>query len=277
MGGWNGWLFSAYLVIIGGVVLYSLKLALQERRVRAEELELAGRRGGLEPYGSGWWADVLATLALLGLAVTTYMAFQYAPTEKTMGTVQRIFYFHVPAAWIAFLAFLVVAVASVVYLWKRSEAADLVASSAAEIGVLFTSFVLITGPLWAKPVWFVWWTWDARLTSTLVLWLIYAGYLMLRSQIDEPGRRATLAAVVGILGFVDVPIVYFSIRWWRTQHPQPVIAGGEGSGLHPLMAHAFLTSLATFTLLFLALLWRRASLAARERRLERLARESESA
>jgi len=130
------------------------------------------------------------------------------------------------------------------------------ALAAAEVGVLFTTLVLITGPIWAKPIWGIWWTWDARLTLTLVLWLIYVGYLMLRHYVENPARRSTLAAVVGIIGFIDVPLVYFAIRWWRTQHPQPVIAGGDDSGLDPRMALTFWVCTATFILLF-AWLYRR--------------------
>ena len=117
---------------------------------------------------------------------------------------------------------------------------DWLAVSAAEVGLAFCTVVLVTGPLWAKPVWFIWWTWDARLTSTLVLWLLYVSYLLLRTLVDEPERRALVSAVFGIFAFLDVPLVYMSIRWWRTQHPQPVIGGGEGSGLDPQMGRVLL-------------------------------------
>src|SRR3989338_4785265 len=176
---------------------------------------------------------VLLAVALLLIVSAWYYAFLAAPTERTMGTIQRIFYLHLPAAFLSFLAFFVVFVGSVAYLTTRRIGWDWAAASAAEVGVVFCAAVLITGPLWAKPVWGIWWTWDARLTTTLILFLIYVAYLMLRLYVTDAERRARLAAVVGILGFVDVPIVYMANRWWRTQHPEPVIAGGEGSGLDP--------------------------------------------
>jgi heme exporter protein C len=141
------------------------------------------------------------------------------------------------------------------------------------VGFVFCTCVLVTGPLWAKPVWGIWWTWDARLTSTFVLWLLFIAYLMLRSYVFNPGRAAALGAVVGILGFVDVPIVYMSIRWWRTQHPQPVIAGGEGSGIDPQMKLALLVSWGAYLCLFSYLVRLRLGLANARRELTMLRRE----
>ena len=195
----------------------------------------------------------LAVASAVALVATMYGAFLWAPTEKTMGDVQRIFYIHVPSAWTAFLAFFVVFIASVGYLTTKNLRWDRVALACAEIGTIFCTVVLITGPIWAKPVWGIWWTWDARLTSTLILWLIYVSYLLLRDFLEEPVRRATLAAVFGIFGFVDVPIVYFSIRLWRTQHPQPVLGGGEESGLDPTMLQVLLLSWVAFLILFVFL------------------------
>jgi len=189
-------------------------------------------------------AFVLFTIVLLGFS--TYQALFVAPTEQTMGDVQRIFYYHAPTAWVAGLCFFVNFLASIVYLWKRSLDADALALASAEVGVVFCTIVLITGPIWARPVWGIWWTWEARLTSTLVLWLIYVSYLVLR-RFAAGSQTPVLAAALAIFGFVDVPIVYMSIRWFRTQHPQPVIAGGEGSGLDPVMWHAFLWNLLAFT------------------------------
>ena len=189
-------------------------------------------------------AFVLFTIVLLGFS--TYQALFVAPTEQTMGDVQRIFYYHAPTAWVAGLCFFVNLLASIVYLWKRSLDADALALASAEVGVVFCTIVLITGPIWARPVWGIWWTWEARLTSTLVLWLIYVSYLVLR-RFAAGSQTPVLAAALAIFGFVDVPIVYMSIRWFRTQHPQPVIAGGEGSGLDPVMWHAFLWNLLAFT------------------------------
>lgn len=199
---------------------------------------------------TGFRGKILPAIVLIALAVSLFLIFRYAPTEAKQGVVQKIFYVHVPLAWNAFLGFLLVFIFSFRYLTTRDRKWDIRAHSAAEVGTLFNTLVLITGPIWAKPIWGIWWTWDARLTLTLVLWLIYVGYLMLRHYVDNPEKRATLSAVVGIIGFIDVPLVYFAIRWWRTQHPQPVIAGGEGSGLDPRMAITFWTCVATFTLLY---------------------------
>lgn len=198
------------------------------------------------------------------------IVFVATPPEKTMGDVQRIFYFHVPSAWIAFLAFFVVFISSIAFLKSGREIWDTVAMSSVEIGVLFTTLVLITGPLWARPVWNTWWTWDVRLTTTLILWLIYVAYLMLRSFVADRQRAARLAAVFGIVGFIDVPLVYMSIRWWRTLHPGPVIGGGESSGLAPEMLRALMITLFAFSLLYAILLWLRVQLVALSRQVEAL-------
>src|SRR5579871_984781 len=196
--------------------------------------------------------SILVTVALLG--ITSYFALLVAPTEATMGDVQRIFYYHVSSGWVGMLCFFVNFVASIVYLWKRSPGSDALAAASAEVGVVFTGVLLLLGMLWARPVWGIWWTWDARLTTTLILWLLYVSYLLLRDFMEEPARRATLSAVFGIFAFVDVPIVYFSIRIFRTQHPQPVLLGGPDSGLDPSMNKVFLLSWATFTIVFAFLL-----------------------
>jgi heme exporter protein C len=203
-----------------------------------------------------------ATLAAGLLAL--YMAFVYAPKEATMGDVQRIFYFHVGAAWTALLAFFVVLVGGLAYLRTRDRRWDALALSSAEIGVVFTTITLATGSIWAKPAWGAWWTWDPRVTTTTVLWLIYISYLILRSTIDEPERRARFAAVVGIVGFVDVPIVFLSIRLWRTIHP--VLVKSEGFDMAPEMVHALIAALLAYTLLYAYLLLVRTSL--ERRRLE---------
>jgi heme exporter protein C len=195
---------------------------------------------------------VACTLLLLGYGFCQAMFI--APKELTMGDVQRIFYYHLPSAWTAFLMFFVNFLASLWYLARRNVAADALALAAAEVGVTFCTIVLITGPLWARPVWGIWWTWDARLTSTLVLWLIYVSYLMLRHYATG-GQIPVLAAALGVFGFVDVPIVYMAIRWFRTQHPQPVIGGGPGSGLDPRMWVAVLWNLAAFLMLAILYVW----------------------
>ena len=197
----------------------------------------------------------LGYLLFVLMFVNLYNIFIYVPTEKTMGIVQRIFYFHVPSAFAAFVAFLVVAVSSVAYLTTRKFWYDRISYASAEIGVIFTTVVLITGPIWAKPAWGTWWSWDPRLTTTLILWFIYVAYLVLRDFTGDDEKGARFAAVFAIVGFVDVPIVYFSIRWWRTIHPQPVLLGGQGSGLHPQMLYTLLFSLGVFLLLFVYMLF----------------------
>ncbi|HEY7096799.1 MAG TPA: cytochrome c biogenesis protein [Terriglobales bacterium] len=194
----------------------------------------------------------LLTGVLLSYAL--YLALEVAPTEQTMGDVQRIFYYHVPSAWTAFLLFFINFAASVVYLIRRNMKADVVALVAAEIGVVFCTIVLVTGPIWARPVWGIWWTWDLRLTLTLVLWLIYVSYLMLR-RFSSSGQTPQIAAVLAILGALDVPLVYFSIWFFRTQHPQPVIGGG--GSIDPRMLHVLLINWAAFSCLAVMMFWSR--------------------
>src|SRR5262249_40906151 len=155
---------------------------------------------------------------------------------------------------------------SVWYLWKRTEGSDALAAASAEVGVVFCAILLLLGSLWARPVWGIWWTWDARLTTTLVLWLIYVSYLVLRRFAS--GQPQVLAATLAVFGFADVPIVYMSIRWFRTQHPAPVIGGGENSGMAPGIAHVFLANLAIFTVLGLFYMWLRYRLQIEENALE---------
>ncbi|MFQ5694395.1 MAG: cytochrome c biogenesis protein CcsA [Terriglobia bacterium] len=202
-------------------------------------------------------SHLLLAATLLLLLITFYQVFFVVPTERTMGVVQRIFYLHMPSAIVAFHSYFVVFVASIGYLMTRRLAWDRAAVSAAEVGTVFCAAVLVSGPLWAKPVWGIWWTWDARLTTTLVLFLIFVGYLMLRRYVEEAGRRAVLSAVVGIIGFVDVPLVYLANRLFRTQHPQPVIGGGPDSGLDPRMWVTVLWALAALHALAGFLFWQR--------------------
>jgi heme exporter protein C len=192
--------------------------------------------------------------ALFLLALLPFAAFLYAPEDLEQGPPQRIFYIHVPAAWIAFLAFFVVFVASIALLATGKSRYDVLAAASAEVGVVFTTAVLITGPLWARPIWGVWWDWDPRLTSVLVLWLIYLSYLAMRSYLPEPAKRARASAVLGIVGFLDVPVIYFSVRWWRALHPSHVVITRGGPRMPPEMLHTLLLGLAAFTLLYLYLL-----------------------
>ena len=185
-----------------------------------------------------WGLAWLATAIVLALA--GYAIFFVAPRELTMGEIQRIFYFHAASGLSAYIAFFVSFLACIGYLASRQPRWDWMAVATAEVGLAFNTVVLITGPIWAKPVWGIWWTWDARLTLEFILELLYVAYLLLRALVTEPDRRAMISGVFGVFAFLDVPLSYFSIRWWRTEHPQPVIGGGPGSGLDPHMWHVFL-------------------------------------
>ncbi len=215
----------------------------------------------------------LPVLCLVGMLVALWGAFVYAPQERTMGDVQRIFYFHVASWWVAFIAFTVTFLASVGYLWKGSRRFDQIALASTEIGVVFTTIGLVTGPIWAKYAWGVYWTWDPRLTTALVLWLMYVGYLMLRRYVPEDTKRAMLSAVVAIIAFVDVPVVFMAIRLWRTQHPQPVILGGESSGLDPMMLRALFMALGAFFFLYLWLMQKRLAVASTRDEVDQLYKE----
>ena len=201
--------------------------------------------------------DLLVGLGFALMLAALYMALVYAPTEKYAGAVQRIFYFHVPLAWVGFLAFLVVFIGSILYLWKRSVIWDSIAWASAEVGVVFTSLVLITGSIWAKAAWGIWWTWDARLTATLVLWFVYVAYLMVRGYAREESQGARLSAVLGIVGFINVPIVALAINLWRTQHPTALIFEG---GLAPTMLATLLVCVVAFTVLYILLVRQATSL-----------------
>jgi heme exporter protein C len=216
-----------------------------------------------------------AAILFVLIALTAYLAFHYAPVEKSMGIIQKIFYLHLPSALSSFVAFGVCFYANLMYVFKRQPKWDWLGVSAVEVGLAFISVVLVTGPIWAHPVWGIWWTWDARLTLTFVLWLLYISYLLLRSMLEEPDKRALFSALFGIFAFLDVPLVYFSIRWWRTQHPQPVILGGPGSGLDPRMRVSYLLVWAAFTGLLILLLNARYKLEAMRASVEELRREAE--
>ncbi len=211
-------------------------------------------------------------VTLAALLVSLYFIFLYAPQEATMGEVQRIFYIHVSSGNMAFLAYFLTFFGSFVYLWKRNESADDFAYGSAEVGFIFCTCVLITGPLWAKPVWGIWWTWDERLTPTFFLWLLFVGYLMLRSYVIAPGRAALLAAVVSTLGVVDVVFDFWVIRMksYRGQHPAAVMGGGENSGLDPRMWVAVFVTFVACLLLFSYLVRQYMRVAALRRQVARL-------
>jgi heme exporter protein C len=194
-------------------------------------------------------AGVLATLLL------HWQVFFWVGTERTMGVVQRIFYIHVPAAWVAFMAFGVVALCSAVYLWLRDERLDWAAVSAAEGGMIFTAIVLITGPLWAKVAWGTWWTWEWRLILTVLLFFIYLGYFMVRGATENLERARKLSAVVGIVGALTLPINHMSVRWYQGLHPDPVVMNPvDGPTLDGDMLMTLMTGLLAFTLLFVSIL-----------------------
>ena len=202
---------------------------------------------------------VLAVLSVVAFLGALWMVFGYAPREATMGDVQRIFYFHVASAWVGFFGFFVTFVASIVYLVREERRWDIVAASSAEIGLAFITMTLLTGMLWARPVWGVYWTWEPRLTISAVQWLLYVAYVMLRGSVASPEREARFAAVYGIMAFVTVPLSWFAIRWWRTIHPQ--VVSGEGMAMTPRMVQTLLTSIGVFTLVYVTLLRQRIRLA----------------
>jgi len=204
-------------------------------------------------------SGVLMGIALVLMAGIYVRALAFTPVEAVQGPAQKIFYIHVPSAWVAFLAFGLVGVSSILYLVMRDARLDRFAACSAEVGTVFTTGVLLTGPMWGKPIWGTWWTWDARLTSTLFLWFIFFGYLVLRSAVHEPGQRARFSAVLGILGAMLVPFIHVSVYLFRTLHPQPVVLKPEGPTLPSAMLITLLSAFAVFTFFFVALVWQRYS------------------
>ncbi len=208
---------------------------------------------------------VFDILLIIAVPIGLYFAFIYAPIEYKMGIVQKIFYFHVASAWVGFFAFFITFLMSIIFLINRKFIFDDIAEASAEVGLLFTTIVLVTGPIWAKPTWGAYWTWDPRLTTTLILWFIYVGYILLRQFIVDVNQRAKFSAALGIIGFIDVPIVFLSIRLWRTIHPNVVQKGG--GGLHPDMLTSLFVCLGIFTIIYIALLLKRLSVSSLERRI----------
>jgi heme exporter protein C len=200
---------------------------------------------------------LLAGAGLAGLAAIYVLALGYTPVERFQGLPQKIFYVHVPAAWCALLAFSLVGIASALYLWLRDPRLDLFAESAASIGLVFSLVMLTTGPLWGKPVWNTWWTWDARLTFTLILFFLFLGYRALRAAVSDPLERARFSAVVGILGLVLVPFVHLTVYLFRTLHPQPIVLKPSAPSLPDEMLRTLLASLAVFTVLMVGFLMTR--------------------
>jgi heme exporter protein C len=206
----------------------------------------------------------ISLAALLGLAGVYVLALRFTPVELRQGPAQKIFYLHVPAAWSALIAFSLVGVTSALYLWLHDPRLDRFAASSAEVGVAFSAVMLTTGPIWAKPIWGTWWTWDARLTLTLFLFFLFIGYLALRASVHDPEERARFSAVVGILGMLLVPFIHLSVYLFRTLHPQPVVLKPSAPSLPPEMLRTLLVSTAVFTLLYVGLVTLRYALALAE-------------
>lgn len=217
---------------------------------------------------------VLDVAAIVSFLAATALVFFYAPLERVMGAVQKVFYFHVAAGWVGMLSFLVAAVVGVIYLIRKDLKWDSVGVAAVEIGIAFTLINVVTGAIWARPIWNTWWTWDPRLTTATIMELVYFAYLMLRSGIEEPERRARFGAVYAIVGFLSVPLTFFSIRLFRTIHP--VVIGSNDPGamgafdMTPRMTQVFMFSLVAFTIVYFDLLWHRIRLGKLAERVESL-------
>jgi heme exporter protein C len=221
--------------------------------------------------GTRRWAGRLTAAGALAVLVTLWMVFFYAPTESEMGVMQRIYYIHVPTAWVAEMSIGILALCSLGYLMLRDDRLDAVAVSAAELSLLFLSMTLVAGPLWAKLAWGAWWVWDARLSFTLILWFVNIGYLTLRGATDNPEQGKRFAAVLALIAAADIPLIHMSVYWFRSQHPKPVVMNPEGPTAAPEIVQTLLFSMLSFTLVYFGILMYRYALerltrAAEERR-----------
>jgi len=215
---------------------------------------------------------VITVLALLGLAAVYLRALEFTPVEMSQGPAQKIFYVHVPAAWAALLSISVCGLLSALYLWLKDPRIDLAAAASAEVGVAFGVVMLTTGPIWGKPIWGTWWTWDARLTSTLFLFLLFVGYIVLRGVLTDPGVRGRFSAVIGIMGLVLVPFIHLTVYLFRTLHPAPIVLKPSAPSLPGVMLVTLLSSVGVFTLLYVGFVLQRYALGLlRELREEELA------
>ena len=231
-----------------------------------QSMERPGSLGGLPSLKTA-----LTAITGVMMLVDLYLIFMVAPTDSVLGHVQRVFYFHVPIAIMSFLAFFIVFIGSLMYLIKRTPKWDAIAHASAEVGVVFVTLALITGIIWARPIWNTWWTWEPRLTTTMILWLIYVAYLMVRSYAPSQSKGAIYAAVVGIIGFIDVPIVYYSVVWWRSIHPSPVVGPfAQADALDGTMAWILLYSFITFVFFFAYMVAERMELRKTEEALGRI-------
>ena len=227
------------------------------------------------------WGKTLTLISGVLMLTALYMALVWAPDAANLAApaerfAQRIFYFHVSAAWLGFLAFIVAAVASLLYLITRRQRWDMWGLASVEIGLAFFTMVMLSGPIWAKPTWNVWWTWDPRLTISTISWLLYIGYLMLRGAVDNPERRARFAAVYSLIAAISIPINWMAIRWWRTIHPAVVLPGKDNEnalgsfGMSDNIRLTLLVTLFAFTVFFVTLMYHRIKLERLSRRVETL-------
>lgn len=231
-------------------------MSTTEGSMHAEDAVLhrdPGAARSVSMSGLRWSGTVLTMLGLAGLVGLYWLSFFWVSTEANQGVVQRIFYVHVPAAWTSFLAIGIAALTSGVYLWLRDDRLDRASLCAAEAGLVFTTIVLTTGPLWGKIAWGAYWTWEPRLTLTLLLWFIFAGYFMVRNATEDPDKGKRFAAVVAIVGALDIPFIHLSVAWFRSLHPQPVVAKPEGPTLPADMLATLLIGLGVFMVLFAGL------------------------
>ncbi|MGK0289083.1 MAG: heme exporter protein C [bacterium] len=202
-------------------------------------------------------STIFGFIAFLALTIAAYLTFYWIPLEGEMGVVQKIMYVHVPVIWVSFIAFFIVFLCSVGYLWKREEGYDIVAVSAAEIGILFCALGLITGSIWGRPTWNTYWTWDSRLTTTLILFLIFVGYLLLRVYSGYGEQQARLSAVIGIIGFLDIPLIHYSVTWWENLHQKSTMFSKHEKVIDPSFKITLMISVASFAILFTYLLLKR--------------------
>jgi heme exporter protein C len=215
---------------------------------------------------------VVTALALLGLAGVYVRAIVYTPVEAAQGAAQKIFYVHVPSAWAGLMAFVITGLLSILYLWLKDRRLDLAAAASAEVGVAFSAIILTTGPIWGKPIWGTWWTWDARLTSTLFLFLLFVGYIVLRGVLTDPGIRGRFSAVIGIMALFLVPFIHLTVYLFRTLHPAPIVLKPSRPSLPGDMLTTLMMSVGVFTVLYLGFLMLRYALGLlREAREEELA------
>ncbi len=220
-------------------------MALAKRETRTEQQSAKIKTSPPEKLPAA--SLILGALSFIGMMISLWMIFQYAPTDAVQGNAQRIFYFHVPMAWIGMLAFIVLAVASIAYIITKDERWDWLARAAAESGAVFITLATILGSIWGKITWGTWWSWDPKLTAVLVMWFMYIAYIMLRSYMGRTTSSAYSGAVLAIVGVIDVPIIYLSAVWWRTLHPGPEVGNGD---LPASVTLTLMVSLVTFTLFY---------------------------